>query len=102
MPITEYTLLFGRNVESIDLASSIALYDLPLPVGPMIQRIQNEILEELEAAINNKNNKEVDKAAKKIGIKDFVKKLSSKGLSQRDIAEVYGISVATVNRILKG
>ena len=68
----------------------------------MIQRIQNEILEELEAAINNKNNKEVDKAAKKIGIKDFVKKLSSKGLSQRDIADVYGISVATVNRILKG
>ncbi len=66
----------------------------------MIQRIQNEILEELEAAINNKNNKEVDKAAKKIGIKDFVKKLSSKGLSQRDIGDVYGISVATVNRIL--
>ena len=66
----------------------------------MIKKLQNDILEELEAAINNKNNKEVNKAAKNIGIKDFVKKLSSKGLSQRDIADIYGISVGTVNRIL--
>lgn len=66
----------------------------------MIERIQNEILEELEAAIDKKTNKDMEKTGEKIGIKDLIKKQYSQGLSQRQLAEDFGMALGKINKIL--